>query len=552
MKAIDRRLRELLYSGDQYVVPVFQRYYKWERDDWGKLWDDIDALYVEDSGKSHFMGSLVCLAADHVPGVVPAYMLIDGQQRMVTLSLILSAIRDVARDRNDTHLAEEIQDQFLVNKYRNGVERYKVSVRQRDRNIYNSIMDGEFDSLSDFGSGILSSYDYFKIKIKGEREDGTGYDLRTLFTTISDRLGFVLITLEGDPPFKIFKSLNSTGAPLEESDLIRNYVFTRVGLKEADEFDREYWSPIEGLFRKNESVDSRALSEFIRDFLISRGGYVKVDEIAESFERAFPPDRLDPVKLALQLKESAILYSTVTGKRSHEDAGVESALRALRELDAGTSYPLVLRLLGMHSGGELTVDDLISTLNSLRGFILRRYVCGYGSRAYGRWFSAAVKELSNGHLALLRYLSDKGWPDDAEFSETLLTFNLYQSSYGHLVIASIEDSMGNGIPVDPKKVALEHVMPQSLTDSWKSMLGPDPEAVHKAWKDTIGNLTLTGYNGDLGSKSFEEKKRMYSQSAFKMNGYFSGRSEWNASEIEARGREMARIAARVFPSAPKD
>lgn len=551
MKAIDRRLRELLYSGDQYVVPVFQRYYRWEKEDWGKLWDDIDVLYGEDSGRGHFMGSLVCMAADHVPGVVPAYMLIDGQQRIVTLSLILSAIRDVAKERNDTKLAEEIQEQFLIHKYKKESERYKVFVRLNDRNVYNSIIDENTESLSDFDSRILSSYDYFKVKIKSEREDGTHYELRSLFSTISDRLGFVLITLEGDPPFKIFKSLNSTGAPLEESDLIRNYMFTRVGLDEADEFDREFWTPIENIFKKNEAVDGKQLSEFIRDFLISQGGYIRVDEIADSFERAFPSDQFDPKILSEELKNSARLYSMVTGRSSHEDARIERALHGLRDLDVGTSYPLVLRLLRMHSMNELTSENLVSTLDHLRGFILRRYICDYGSRAYGKWFAAATKELANGYTKLLSYLEERGWPDDAEFSDTLLKFNLYQSNYGQVLLTSIENSIDHGATVDPKKTAIEHVMPQSLTEDWKVMLGSDFERAHKTWKDTIGNLTLVGYNGELGSRSFEEKKKAYSESGFKMNRYFSSKNVWTADEIETRGRELTKVAAKLFPSAPR-
>ncbi len=551
MKAIDRRLREILYSGDQYVVPAFQRYYKWDREDWSKLWDDIDALYSEETGNSHFMGSMVCMAAHQAPGIIPSYMLIDGQQRIVTLSLILSAIRDVAKARKEAELAEEIQEQFLVHKYKKENERYKVFVRQRDRMVYNSIMDEDLDSLNDFESGIFSSYDYFKNKIKSEREDGTHYDLRSLFTTISDRLGFVLITLENDPPFKIFKSLNSTGAPLEESDLIRNYVFTGVGLEEADDFDREHWAPIESTFKKNDNVDGKQLSEFIRDFLIAQGGYVKADDVATSFEKAFPQDKLEPMKLAEQLKEAAGFYATIVGSRAHGDIRIEEALQGLRDLDVGTSYPLVLKLFRMHSSNEFTSDELVSTLNYLRGFVLRRYICGYGSRTYGRWFAAAIGVLAHGHSALLDYLEEKGWPGDEEFVETLLKFKLYQSNYGHVILASIERGMGNSDTVDPKKTTVERVLPQSLTEDWKVMLGSDFEALQENWIDTIGNLTLTGHNSDLGNRPFEEKKKIYSQSNFKMNRYFADKSAWTGAQIESRGTEMTRIAAEVFPHPPE-
>ncbi len=546
MKAMDRRLRDILYSGDQYVVPAFQRYYKWEKENWNNLWEDIDALYGEETGKSHFMGSLVCMSSDHVP----SYLLIDGQQRMVTLTLVLSAIRDVARGNNDNKLAEEIQEQFLTQNHRAEGERYRVFVRLRDRDIYNTIMDGKIDSLNDFGSRLFSAYDYFKIKIRSEREDGSHYDLRSLFSTISDRLGFVLIRLEGDPPFKIFKSLNSTGAPLQESDLIRNFVFTRVGLNEADEFDRRNWTPIENIFVKNGAVDNKQLSDFIRDFLISQGSYVKVDEIADSFERAFPPDQLEPARLARNLHDSAVHYSMIIGTRMHEDRRIDEALHDLRNLDAGTSYPLVLRLLRMHSKNEVTGEELVTTLDYLRGFILRRYICDYGSRAYGKWFSAAIRELSGGQKGLLDYLEEKGWPDDAEFSDTLLVFDLYQSNYGHAILGGIERYLGGRETIDPKKTTVEHVMPQSLTEEWRAMLGVNFEIVHKTWKDTIGNLTLAGYNGDLGSRPFEEKKKVYSQSNFKMNSYFVDKSVWTGAGIEARGREMAEMAAKIFPRPP--
>jgi len=551
LKAIDRTLSRILHSGDQYVIPAFQRYYSWGKENWDKLWDDVVELYADESTKAHFMGSIVCMPGDHMPGVVPAYLVIDGQQRLVTLSLLLSALRDLSTDSKSTELAEEIQESFLVHKYKIGLERYKVFTRLRDRDAFAAIMEKNPPSEATRSTSIESAYRYYRERIAQGSEDGQSFDLRKLFVTVADRLDFVLITLEGDSPFKIFKSLNSTGVPLQESDLIRNYVFMQVALDRMDGFDDEHWRPLEKMFEERGSINSGLLSGFLRDFLISHGTYIRKDETADAFEKTFPPKTFDPVSLAKDLKRFARHHSIALGRTSHVVPEVENSIRGLRELDVGTSSPLVLVLLEARDSKGLPNGDLTKAIESIRGFVLRRYVCGESSRAYGRWFAAACKEFSSGGVVkLAEFLKKRGWPNDARFEEALIRFSLYFSEYGHALLKALEQGIPTKEPVSLANVQIEHVMPQTLSKEWTEMLGPEHETIHETWKDTLGNLTLTGYNPELSNRPFEEKKKVYESSGIQLNRYFREKERWSESDITERGRDLAKKAARIFPGPP--
>jgi len=552
MKAVDRSLSMVLHSGDQYVVPAFQRYYSWDKINWEKLWDDLMELYSDEPTKTHFMGSLVCMPAQHLPGVVTAYHLIDGQQRLVTLTLLLCAIRDLSSETGGNELAEEINENFLVHKHKTGQEHFKVYTRLRDRDAYSAIIENSELSSHVKETGMFGAYEYFRRQISAGLDDGRSFDLRGLFTTSTDRLGFVLINLEGDSPFKIFKSLNSTGVPLEESDLIRNYVFMQVTPNTMDAFDDVHWRPLEKMFEVNGTMNSILFSNFLRDFLMTGGVYVRKDETADTFESAFPAKGFDSEALVKKLIWFAQLHSFISGRSIHVSDRVEKSLRGLRELDVGTASPLVLLLLDSATRGNMTDEELIRNMEGIRGFVLRRYVCGESSRAYGRWFSSACSEFSAGGMdRVLKFLKDKKWPDDAKFSDALLKYDLYSSDYCHAVLRALEDAIPHKERADVGKAQAEHVMPRTLSEEWMAMLGPDHERIHRQWKDTIGNLTLTSYNPELGNRQFSEKKGIYADSGIQLNKYFSDKDRWTELEIEARGKLLTSSATRIFAGPPE-
>lgn len=553
MKAIERTLNKVLHSGDQYLIPAFQRYYSWKQENWTKLWDDILDLHEEEQPtKTHFLGSIVCMPTKHLPGVVPAYSVIDGQQRLVTLSLFLCAIRDLARNDGQKELADEIHENYLIHRHKLGQELYKVFLRLRDRGSYLSILDATAPPQGLGESQVRAAYQFFRDRISAGQEDGQPFDLRGLFVTISDRLDFVLISLEGDSPFKIFKSLNSTGVPLEEADLIRNYVFMQVDLESMDAFDDDYWRPMEKLFESNGVLDATLVSGFLRDFLMRNGTYVRKDGAADAFEEEFPYGGFDPKDLVKNLQRAAEHYHILLGRSSHPSSRVGDALKKLRELQVGTANPLVLDLLDARAGSALEEADCVSATEAISGFVLRRYVCNESSRGYGRWFAAACSKFRDeGIKGIREFLKKKGWPDDSRFVPALVGFNLYGSAYGSIVLRYLEEAIPHKERANLAGTSIEHVMPQTLSQEWVDMLGPDSEEIHGMWLHTLGNLTLSAYNPELYNHPFDKKKEVFESSNVQLNKYFLDKSKWTATDIEERGRTLAADATKIFagPSA---
>jgi len=560
MKATERTLQQILHAGDQYVIPVFQRYYTWEKANWDQLWEDVLAVAEHSADAArHFMGSIVCVPEAHVPGVVPAYQVIDGQQRLTTLSLLLAAVRDGAAEKGWNELAAEVEENYLIHRFKKGQERYKVHPRLRDRTAYFGVIDKIADRVADAGeSRVLKAYDYHRSRLTAERLLGAEEKLRAFFTVLTTRVDFVSITLSGESPYKIFKSLNSTGVDLEQGDLIRNHVFMALPAAEQDAFDDDQWRPLEKHFDVDGKLDGRSFAAFFRDALMRNGAYVGEDEIYESFEKQFPLSKVKPIDVARGFAKRAKHYDWIRGVNAHPDATVDDALRSIRGLRATTAFPTVMALLEAQDAGKLKMSDLRTALASISSFILRRYVCGEGSRAYGRWFCAACRELGDEPLKNLSgFLKGKGWPDDATFVSKFERMNLYSSKYDREVLLNLE----NALQASSERVALdkcwiEHVMPQTIVESdedgakWVAALGADWKRVKGEWEATPGNLTLVGYdyNIQMQNKPFEEKQPVLAASKVYMNRHFADPllKNWNEDAIKKRARGLAELAARVW------
>lgn len=556
MKAGERTLQQLLHSGDQYVIPVFQRYYTWKLDDWSRLWDDIAALLEpEEAKRRHFLGSIVFVAEHHQPGSVPAYQVIDGQQRLTTLSILLCAIRDLAKQAGAEELAGEVNESYLVHKFKKDREHYKLFLRLRDRATYMSLVDS--GAPAD-GSQIDKAYKYFLKAIKDSGHDKDEQSLRTVFSTVSTRLDLVAITLDGENPYKIFTSLNSTGVDLEQGDLIRNHVFMALPIEDQDRFDDQHWRPLEAHFAENHELVGWRFTSFFRDVLLRQGRYIGKNAAYEAFEAAHPLASIDPVKLLPELSRMAKLYDIIEGRKAHASSQVDGALGFIRALNVSTSYPLLLQLLSAHEDGALSEASLVRCLQMVSGFVLRRYVCSESSRAYSRWFCVVCKELGADIEGNLRqFLQGKGWPDDNRFEQAFVKMDLYQSKYGRAVLDGLELSLQRASErVALDKCSVEHVMPQTIEDDadgedWMEMLGEDWRAVHASWLHTPGNLTLVGhdYNSSMSNRVFATKKPVLAASKVYLNKHFASEDlvKWTADEILARAQVLAKRASTLWP-----
>ena len=265
MKPSIQTLGQILYSPSQYVIPVFQRNYRWETAQWAKLWDSLEEIQKPTKKGNHFMGFLVFVPGLAQPGQNTTFHLIDGQQRLTTLSLLLAAIRNVAREEGQEELADEIDQYYLVHPLKKGDQHYRLFPKDRDHDSYIAIISRKGTTAG----RVAEAVGYFEGKLSVPGSNSASR-LRDLFDLVRQRLEFMCATLEAENAYNIFKSLNSTGVPLGQADLIRNFVFMHVVPEDQDEFDRELWTPLENRFaREDGTLDEDHFSRFFRDFLMS-------------------------------------------------------------------------------------------------------------------------------------------------------------------------------------------------------------------------------------------------------------------------------------------
>ena len=484
-----RTLGAILYSPSQYIIPVFQRNYRWETQQWEKLWDSLLEIGQPNKRGNHFMGFLVFVPGLPQPGHNTAFHLIDGQQRLTTLSLLLAAIRNVARDSEQDDFANEIHQYYLVHPLKKGEQYYRLLPKERDHDTYVAIIDCKGEAPV---GRMVDALAYFENQLSAKVGDNPAF-LRTIFDTVCQRLEFLCATLEKEDAYNIFKSLNSTGVPLSESDLIRNFIFMHVAPDDQDDFDANSWEPLERRFKSSHSaLDEDRFSKFFRDFLMSDGRYVSPKETFNEFEARYEATDFSPTSLASDLLRASAHYEVITGVKPDINSAVTSAIRNLNVQDSSTTYPLVLRFFALRDAGTIDAVELGTAIEMLNGYILRRFICGETSRGYGRSFVRALANDNGSPVAALEhYLLTHDWPDDARFETAFATFPLYKRGYTKEIIESIERRRGHKEPADLAAAQIEHVLPQTLNDDWRADLGEDAERIQTEWLHTPGNLTLS-------------------------------------------------------------
>lgn len=556
MQASQKTVSELLHGSFQYVVPLFQRYYCWSGPNWDQLWTDVVGLLETEGLKRHFLGSLVTVVHRAQPGSPIPFHVIDGQQRLTTLSVLLCAIRDAALERGWEQLAAEADESYLVHRFKRGPERFKLFPRQRDREQWFRLVERKAAD----GTGVVAAYRFFRRKMAEAGCLESEARLRTLMETVTNRIELVSITLDGENPYRIFKSLNSTGVDLEQGDLIRNHVFMAVDPVDQDEFDERFWRPVERHFEDSGRMDGRRFAGFLRDVLLRSGEYLGRDSTYDTFDLRYPHGEFSPREVASELKRLAGLYDIIAGRAQHQVSAVNAALRALADLQVSTAWPVVLRLLEAEAAGQIDAQGLARGVRALASFVLRRLVCGESSRAYGRWFCVVCKELGADPVADLEgFLAGKGWPSDRRFVTAFVGMDLYHSKYCRPILDAIERDLQHATEtINLGGTSVEHVLPQTLGadahgQAWREELGAGWSDLHAQWLDTPGNLTLVGhdYNSGMRNACYARKLEVLgARSVLALNRHFHpGRApaRWTAKEIEARGLELSEIAARLWP-----
>ncbi len=544
MKAAIQTLGHVLYAPSQYVIPVFQRNYRWERPQWDKLWGSLAEIQHLEKTGNHFMGFLVFVQGGMAqPGQNTRFYLIDGQQRLTTTSILLAAVRNVAQRLKQAELAQEIHDYYLVHPLKKAENHFRLLPKAQDHDAYLAIVSRK----SPPSGRMAEALTYFE----GELDTLAAKDpeaLRRTFDAVCQRLEFMCATLESENAYSIFKSLNSTGVPLGQSDLIRNFVFMHVPPEAQDSFDEERWSKLEAMFAGEAGrLDEEYFSRFFRDVLMANGQYVQPKDTFATFETRNEATGFNPIALTESLLSHARHYAAITGNGADASLDVTRALSALNTLDSSTTYPLLLSLFAAREAGRVSSADLAQCINMLRGFIFRRFIVGESSRGYGQIFVRAIDPSAEQVMAELEnYLLERGWPHDAIFIEAFNLFPLYKRGYAREVLEVLERSRGHKEQANLSLAQIEHIMPQTLSASWIDDLGDDVERIHGDWLHRPGNLTLSAYNQEIGNQPFAVKRARFADSNISLTRELDTASGWGENQIQARGLQLAHEAAAIW------
>ena len=571
MDAKSVTLSDILPGEGQFIIPVFQRYYSWLKTDWDILWDDITSIMEDDDPRyTHFIGPMIVFRETY-PYDIARFMVVDGQQRLITLTVLLCALRDVAEANELGDLASAITNNYVSFRTGKGNLEFRLQPRSADRDPLLSVIEGNIPAgVSE--EPVVRAYFHFRDNVRRDLEKsvlGALEYLNTLYEAITRRLRLVSITLDNsDDPTKIYESMNFKGEELLDADLIRNYVLMQLPIKEQDEFHNTRWMSFESLFKRKgaNQPDSTELEDFYYRYLITetdyfpkRRVYYEFRKFTESFIQDESTGALKDslANLVTSLKRYARYYRAIVHPDQESDSDLRAAFERFDYLDVKTAIPFLMALYARYEDDSrkdhISKDTLLHMLNSVESFAIRRSIMRERTRGYGSDFAQAVKKSDTLH-ELREHFADRTWPEDDEVVEAMLTFPLYsrESKKARLILAQLEASHGHKEPVDlsdPKRITIEHVMPRSLSEDWEKMLGEDAENVHDKYLHTVGNLTLTGYNRELNARPFEDKKSEYAKhgSHLELNKFILEQDQWTSDEIEERARELIDNFTRIWP-----
>lgn len=553
----------------QFRVPLYQRHYRWKTSQQDDLWQDIAEQYrsLADSTDipRHFIGSIVAVELEPDPlHDFRNFRIVDGQQRLITLSVAIAALRDVAAI-DDPEQFDRLNKKYLINDTEvRGSDRWaRLTPGDEDASAYWTVLT---DPANVSGhTAIGSAYRFFFTKISTLREAGQLQPER-LATTIGDRLALVFVTVsEGERPHKIFESINATGVNLTQSDLLRNYLFMALG-ERSNSVYVQHWRPLE------RTVGNDGLSGLIRDDLQSSGEFIKQGDVYRVARGRLEPkaNNLDFLeshvkRLARRGSYYALFLHPSDPLSTANELGVTKKalghLAFLRGWGASTTYPLLLHIYGEVDGGRATPAQAESCLEALESFIVRRYLSAIPTNVLNRLFTATIGTLTVGEpidKALRRELSRDGrWPTDAQIRDKIATVHYYSNGRAHqqrLVLQRLESHLRAEVDLnfDSAKLSIEHIMPRTLSAGWKQELiddGHEPQEVFERLGHTLGNLTLTAWNSKLSNQLFNRKQEILQDSDLKLNEPLVNATKWGVDEITARASKLAESAVTLW-SAP--
>ena len=551
---------KLLDGKVQYHVPKWQRRYCWGEADVRRLVEDLVSIAsAANSGRAHYGGSLITFCPPgQPPGVLTTERVVDGQQRLTTVSLLLACVADQMDDGDEygEWTREDVRDLLRNRKEEASGKRRKLRLQTGDEEEYVRILRGEPQ-----GKGAVTNAWRVVCELVGRHGADTVMAGLERFRVVS--LGVV----ENDDPQQIFESLNATGKALKESEKVKNWLLMGFPDAEQQELYERYWLTIEDALHARHSPDPVDL--FLRD--VMRWWTGKITAIQQTYEvfRRWAietgwDDRKRRADLFRELAHLARLYGMLTGTAGpHPEDAIESSLRHLRAMRLHTHRPFTLRLLHelnpAAGDGISTVEQTARMFEAVGTWITRLWLTG---RTAGGLNTAFARLAARGpaereaylddwinHIRALRR-QDVGVPSDEDVVRGIRTRHMFFGTQARLAVlcALMEDEDGDDAP---RRTALwtERVMPFRLTDAWRETLGPDAEEMHLAWRNRLANMVLVGSANDAPGErwSFDAKKEWYRRSPVSLTRRVAEQPAWDEATLLRRSQELAERAIRVWP-----
>jgi uncharacterized protein with ParB-like and HNH nuclease domain len=558
MKGDAKPLVKFLEGADnRFIIPVYQRNYDWKQNNCKQLYNDLIKI-IKDNRESHFFGSIVSTLYDGAGS--SDYLIIDGQQRITTISLLLLAIVNLTKagitSFENVRLLDKIWETYLVDKF---VDENKVRLKhvKHDSEAFEKLLFAEKEEY-DATSNVTQNYLYFYNRIKEKKE----LSVDEIYLAITKLLIIDIFLHKEDNAQLIFESLNSTGLELEEGDKIRNFALMGLEPKTQEDFYKKYWHKIE------QNTDYK-VSVFVRDYLTLKQNRISsFKNIYTDFKEYVEANNLIVEDVLKDLLEYSVIYQNIINN-SVGNRGVNTVLFRINQLEMSVTYPFLLSLFQYSKTNSMDDTEIKNILEVIEIYLFRRFISGIPTNALNKIFMTLHKDTlklkgdNHTYSAVLTYLltSKTGsgqFPNDDEFLHSFSTKNLYHiipknreylferlETGNNLETSNVIEKMRDGV------YSVEHILPQVMTAQWKKELGEKAEEIHQKWLHRIANLTLTAYNSKYSNRSFIEKRDLadegFKESGIKLNQYIANFDNWTEKELEARQDYLNEKALKLWP-----
>ena len=554
MKATEAKLLDFLKKSTQFIIPIYQRTYSWTKSECEQLWSDILKTGTEEDIPAHFIGSIVYIEKGlyQVSSQSPL-LVIDGQQRLTTVSLIIEAL---ARHIGNTEplegfSAKKLRNYYLLNPLEDKDRHYKLLLTQTDKDSLLALFDQKSWPI-EYSNRIKENFEFFEKSIKE-----LGNDIKPLCKGLA-KLIIVDISLnrDQDKPQLIFESMNSTGRELSQADLIRNFILMGLEPKRQTKLYENHWRPMEVDF--GQEAYSNYFDSFIRDYLTIKTKEIpNVKKVYEAFKEYAHRTEKGMDTLVADTHTFSDYYCAIALNKE-TDKALKDAFSDLRELKVNVSYPFLLQIYDDYKESLLSAEDFEYIVRLVESYVFRRAVCNIPTNSLNKTFATFGRSIKKDCYVesvkahFLLQSSYRRFPKDDEFFREIQVRDLYNFRSRSYWLRKLEN-YSRKERIDVNEYTIEHIVPQNenLSQQWKQALGQKWKEVQEKYLHTLGNLTLTGYNSEYKDKFFTEKKEMkggFKESPLRVNEGLRQIETWGENEIKDRAKQLAKKALTVWPA----